>query len=341
MRIALLAPPWVPVPPPLYGGTELVIDRLARGFQDAGHEVILYTTRDSTCPVTTEWTLEHSEGNRIGATVPELAHILEAYARLDELDVDIIHDHTMFGPAYARAFPQRKVVTTIHGPLDGELAPIYARLGRHVALIAISHAQRRSAPEINVSRVIHHGIDAAEFPVGKGDGGYFLFLGRMAPEKGAHRATEAAFKAGVPLLMAAKMREEAEFEYFDKFVHPYLNHDIQYLGEVPHEQKLELLAGARGLLNPIRWNEPFGLVMIEALACGTPVLSFPEGAAREIVQDGLTGFLCHDVPDMADAIGRVERIDRTACRAAVEGYFSTERMVAEHLQLFEELTGSR
>src|SRR5206468_6246356 len=138
-------------------------------------------------------------------------------------------------------------------------------------------------------------------------------------------------------MMAAKMREPWEREYFETQVEPYLTDEIRYLGEVPHEQKLELLAGAAALLFPIRWNEPFGLVMVEALACGTPVLAFPEGAAPEIVDDGRTGFLCHDVTEMAEAIGQVDTIDRATCRAAVEGYFSSGRMVREHLELFEDV----
>jgi glycosyltransferase involved in cell wall biosynthesis len=145
----------------------------------------------------------------------------------------------------------------------------------------------------------------------------------------------------VPLIMAAKMREPWEFDYFDVYVKPYLNDEIRYLGEVPHEEKLQLIAGAMALLNPIQWPEPFGLVMIEAMACGTPVLAFPEGAAPEIVEDGKTGFLCHDTSDMADAIGRIHQLDRAACRAEVEGYFSTKRMVDEHLNLFEELMGAK
>jgi glycosyltransferase involved in cell wall biosynthesis len=243
------------------------------------------------------------------------------------------------GPVYAERFPDLRVVTTIHGPFNEELADIYGRFARRVPVIAISHAQRRNVPDIPIARVIHHGLDAEEFPYGQGDGGYLLYLGRMAPEKGAHRAMEAAHKAGVPLLMAAKMREQREFDYFETYVKPYLNPDIQYLGEVPHEEKLQLLAGARALLNPIRWPEPFGLVMIEAMACGTPVLAFPEGAAPEIVEDGRTGYLCHDVADMAEAIGRIDKLDRVACRQVIEGYFSTRRMVAEHLALFEDLLG--
>ena len=144
-----------------------------------------------------------------------------------------------------------------------------------------------------VARVIHHGIDASTFPVGQGDGGYLLFLGKMTPEKGAHRALEAAFKAGQRLILAGKVREPAERWYFERYVAPYLNDRLRFVGEVSQEEKRDLLAGARALLFPIRWNEPFGIVMLEALACGTPVLAFDEGAAGEVVEDGRTGLPVH------------------------------------------------
>jgi glycosyltransferase involved in cell wall biosynthesis len=335
MRIAVIAPPWAPVPPALYGGIELVVDRLAQGFAAAGHEVLLYTTGDSTSSVPKQWVLPESEGMRIGMAVPELRHVIHAYDAVQGFD--IVHDHTVFGPIYAQRFPDLKVVTTIHGPFNAELRDIYKTIAETVPVIAISHAQRAPVPEIPIARVIHHGMNPAHFPYGNGDGGYVLFLGRMNPDKGAHRAIEVAQKAGVKLLMAAKMREAWELDYFDAQVRPHLSEDVQYLGEVPHAEKLDLLAGARALLNPIRWNEPFGLVMTEALACGTPVIAFAEGAAPEIIWDGVTGFLCADEGEMADAIGRVGDIDRAACRGAIEGYFSEERMVREHLELFEEL----
>jgi glycosyltransferase involved in cell wall biosynthesis len=246
------------------------------------------------------------------------------------------------GPVYAaNRFPGMPVVTTIHGPFNDELSEIYGRIAKDVPIIAISNAQHAPAPDIPVAKVIHHGLDAADFPFSEKPDDYVLFLGRMSPEKGAHRAMEAAWKADVPLIMAAKMREPWEFEYFDTYVKPYLNDRIRYYGEVPHEHKLELLAGARALLFPIRWNEPFGMVMIEALACGTPVLAFPEGAAPEVVEHGRTGFLCHDIGDMAEAIERVGELDRKLCRQAVEGYFSTDRMVADHLELFEDVISAR
>jgi glycosyltransferase involved in cell wall biosynthesis len=340
MRIGLIAPPWTPVPPPLYGGIELVVDELARGFSAAGHDVVLFTTGDSTCPVERRYVLPEAEGMRIGAAVPELRHALAAYAALD--DCDVIHDHTVAGPLLAAGAPSGvPVVTTVHGPLGEDLVPLYRAMAGRASIIAISHAQHRPAPEVAVTAVIHHGIEAANFPVGDGrgdsDGPYCLFLGRMAPDKGAHRAIDAARRVGMRLLMAAKMREASEIRYFTEEVEPLLGPDAVYLGEVPHERKLELLGSASALLFPIRWNEPFGLVMLEAMACGTPVLAFPEGAAPEVVEDGRTGFLCEDEAHMARALDGIAAIDRADSRAAVEGYFSTVRMVDDHLALFTSL----
>jgi len=341
MRIALIAPPWTPIPPPLYGGIELVVDQTARGLVAAGHDVTLFATGDSTCPVPLKWSLAQAEGMRIGMAVPELRHVIHAYEEL--ADHDVVHDHTMMGPFYSEHYPGLPVVTTIHGPFNEELKDLYRHLGPRVPIICISHAQRRAAPEVPVARVIHHGLDASAFEFGDGagdeEGEYFVFLGRMSPDKGAHRAIEVARKAGVRVLMAAKMREPWERTYFDESVAPLLGPDAVYLGEVPHERKLELLAGARALLFPIRWNEPFGMVMLESMACGTPVIAFPEGAAPEVVEDGHTGFLCEDESEMVDALGRVGELQREDCRASVEGYFSTRRMVAEHVELYEELVG--
>ena len=339
MRIGLIAPPWTPIPPVLYGGIELVVDQLARGMQEAGHEVLLYATGDSTCPVPTQWVLPEAEGQRIGMAVPELRHVIHAYEAVKECDV--VHDHTIMGPFHAEHYPGLPVATTIHGPFNDELTDLYRVTADRVPLIAISHAQHRAAPQIPVARVIHHGVEASQFPMGDGsgdaDGPYVLFLGRMADDKGCHRAIEVARRAGVRILMAAKMREPSEMRYFAEFVEPLLGEDVVYLGEVSHERKLELLAGARALLFPIRWNEPFGMVMIEAMACGTPVIAFKEGAAPEVVSDGQTGFLVDDVEAMATAIGRLDELSRSDCRSAVENYFSTGRMAAEHVALFESL----
>ena len=336
MRVAVVAPPWAPIPPALYGGIEQAVDCECRGLAALGHDVRLFATGDSTCPVSTEWVLERSEGTRIGFTVPELRHVLAAYEAVGT-GYDIIHDHTMIGPVYASALVDVPVVTTIHGPLNVELTEIYRRIADRVPLIAISQAQLRAHADLPVAGVIHHGVDVADFTPGDGQGGYCMYLGRMVAEKGAHRAIVAAREAGIPILLAGKMREPWETEYFASEIEPLLGDDVQYLGEVPYEEKLRLLGGAKATLFPIRWNEPFGLVMLESMACGTPVLAFKEGAAPEVVADGRTGYLCDDTSDMADHLRAVDKIDRDECRADVEVRFSTERMAREHAELFERV----
>ena len=339
MRVGLIAPPWVPVPPPRYGGTEAVVDRLARGLVAAGHEVILFATGDSTCPVPTRWAFPRAQGLRLGSDPIERQHILSAYAVLARADVDVIHDHTMLGPLYACGLPGPPIVTTCHGPLTETAASFYESIADRVAVVAISAAQRRSAPRVSVAAVIHHGIESDRFPIGAGDGGYVLFLGRMAPEKGPHRAIAAARRAGVPIVLAAKMWEPCERRFFEEQVEPLLGEDATYVGEVGTEAKLELLGGAVALVNPILWPEPFGLVMIEALACGTPVVTFPQGAAPEIVDHGITGYLCDDEADMAAAVQRIASgaLDRAACRSAVETRFSVDGMVGKYVDLYERL----
>jgi len=339
VRIAVISPPWVPVPPPAYGGTEAVIDRLARGFLAAGHEVLLFATGDSTCAVDRRWVFDQADGLRMGLAVPELHHLVHAYDAVRGFDV--VHDHTVVGPVYAERFPDQLVVTTNHGPFVEELATIYRAVAHRVPIIAISHAQAATAGDIPIAGVILHGIDPERFPVGKGDGGYFAFLGRMAPDKGARRAAIVARDAGVRLLIAAKMQEPLEQQYFQQQVEPILGDGVEYIGEVDVEGKMRLLGGAHALLNPIRWAEPFGLVMLEALACGTPVVAFPEGAAPEIVDDGVTGFLCDDEADMVSKLPLVHDLDRAACRRVAERRFSTKRMVREHVALFEDLLSQR
>lgn len=339
VKIGIVAPPWAPIPPELYGGIEQAVDCECRGLVAAGHEVLLFATGDSTCPVPTRWLLEHSEGSRIGSAVPELRHVLAAYEAVG--DCDIIHDHTMVGPVYASALTATPVVTTIHGPLNVELIDIYSRIAGRVPLIAISHAQLRAHPALPVAGVIHHGVDVDDFPRGEGRGDYCMYLGRMVADKGAHRAVLAAREAGIPILLAGKMREPSETAYFESYIEPLLGDGVEYLGEVPYPEKVRLLGDARATLFPIRWNEPFGLVMLESLACGTPVLAFREGAAPEVVADGRTGWLCEDESDMAAKLAAIGRIDRDECRRDVATRFSTERMAREHAELFERVLRGR
>jgi glycosyltransferase involved in cell wall biosynthesis len=337
MRIGMVAPPWAPIPPDLYGGIEQAVDNLARGLHRAGHEVLLFATGDSTCPVPRQSLLAVAEGVRMGFSVPEVRHVMAAYEAVS--DFDVVHDHTIVGPLYAERYPDLPVVTTVHGPLNEELADIYRRLAVRVPLIGISEALGRAAPDIPMARVIHHAVDTDAFSVGPG-GDYCLFLGRMSPDKGPQRAIDVARAAGVPLLMAGKMREPWEHLFFEREIAPHLGDDIEYLGEVSFERKVELLGGARTTLFPIRWNEPFGLVMLESMACGTPVLAFAEGAAPEVVEHGRTGFLCETEEQMSEAVHSVGELDRAQCRLAVDEHFSIGRMVDDHVALYEELIGA-
>lgn len=338
MRIGLVAPPGLPVPPPAYGGTESVIDRLARGLVLAGHEVLLAAARNSTCPVPRVGATEEAPESApvCAETNLELRHVVTSYAAMT--DVDVVHDHTMVGPLCRHAPAGTPVVTTAHGPFDATLRPLYAAMrGVGVGVIAISHHQASTADGVPLVGVIHHGVDVDSIPEGRGDGGYASFLGRMSPEKGPRHAALAARAAGVPLRMAAKLREPAEREYFEAHVKPLLCSDVEFVGELGHVEKLDLVGGSFALLNPIQWAEPFGLVMIEALATGTPVVATPMGSAPELVQDGVTGHLRTGLSALAEALLGAADLDRAACRVDAAHRFSSDRMVAEHVRLYEEL----
>jgi glycosyltransferase involved in cell wall biosynthesis len=336
MRIGLIAPPWVPVPPPAYGGTESVIDRLARGLARTGHEVLLAAAANSSCPVPQVEGTDPAtdQGPACADTITELRHVITGYAAMTE--VDIVHDHTVTGPFYGPARTGRPVATTAHGPFDATLGPIY-RAMRGVALVAISHHQAATAHGAPIAGVIHHGLDVTSVPQGRGTGGYASFLGRMSPDKGPREAALMARAAGVPLRMAAKLREPAELEYFNAQVKPLLGPDVEFLGELGCAEKLELVGDSIALVNPLQWAEPFGLVMIEALATGTPVVATPVGSAPEIVDNGVTGYLRSGLSQLAAALLDATELDRAQCRAVAVHRFSSERMVADHLQLYQEL----
>jgi len=344
MRIGLVAPPWVSVPPVAYGGTETVLDALARGLVSLGHEVLLVTTADSTCPVPKHAVMQSAATEQMGTSVIELTYVVGAYEAVKAYD--IVHDHTIVGPIYSERFAGLPVVTTCHGPFRGPLEPggrfdatfehLYRAIAGRVPVIGISHDQASRAGDIPVATVIHHGIDPAAFEPGDGDGNYVAFLGRMSPNKGVHRAALAARAAGIPLKIAARM-SGWERDYFDAEVAPLLGGEIEYVGELDADDKRTLLRGARALVNPIRWPEPFGMVMIESLACATPVITFPEGAAPEIIDHGSTGFLCNSDDEMVDALQRIDELSRDACRHAVETRFSYERMARDHVKFYEQV----
>jgi glycosyltransferase involved in cell wall biosynthesis len=334
VRIGVIAPPWIAVPPPAYGGTEAVLDNLARGLAALGHDVTLFTVGESTCPVTRRHRYPTAM-EPMGNVAIELAHTLTAYETL--ADVDIIHDHTLAGPLITAHTSRTPVAVTHHGPFTQDMRHIFLAAARDAAVVAISGHQARTAGEVPITAVIHHGIDTHTYRPGPGDGGYLLFLGRMCPDKGVHHAVHVAHRARRRLVLACKMREPEELDYFHREIRPLLGPRDELIIEPELPQRLDLLRHAEALLNPICWPEPFGLVMPEALACGTPVLAFPNGAAPEIVEHGRTGYLCTDEDAMLAALRHVPALDRHKCRAAAEHGFSLRRMARDHERLYRHL----
>lgn len=334
MRIGLIGGPWIPVPPPAYGGTERVVDNLARGFAAAGHDVVLAVPSDSGCPLPRVPGMRASMAVEPDWAVSELSHVIRAYEGLG--DMDLIHDHTVVGPLYGRRPASVPVATTIHGALTAPAADVYREIGRNTSIIGISHDQVRHCPDVPVTRIIHHGLDLSTVPQGTGQGGYLCFVGRMSPDKGVMEAIAIARKAGIPLRIAAKMRELGEVRYYREVVAPQLGPNEEFMGEIGDAEKYKLMGEAVAFLNPIQWAEPFGLVMIESLATGTPVVGTPVGSAPEVVEHGTTGYLA-SLQELPALVPQAAALSRDACRASVEQRFSAGRMVADHLDLFAHI----
>lgn len=326
LRIALIAPPWIPVPPPGYGGTERVIALLADGLVAAGHDVTLFAAAGSQTAARLVVPLPRPP-DFIGADADADAfHTLAAH--LAALDFDIVHDHTALGPAFAALRAGGPpVVHTLHGPWTESSRRKLGLVHERVHLVAISDAQRRANTDVRYAGVVHNGVDLARHPYRADKEDFCVFVGRVNPEKGPEIAIDVARAAGLPLTMIVKRAEPGEHEYWDTVVAPRLGSDVTVLEQPPHAVKVDLVGRARATICPITWPEPFGLVLAESLACGTPVITRPLGAAPEIVVDGVTGFLCDTVREMADAVGRAAALDPADCRARAEARFSETAMV--------------
>jgi glycosyltransferase involved in cell wall biosynthesis len=335
LRVGLIAPPWLPVPPTGYGGIETIINVLAEGLVAHGHEVVLFAAADSTCPVELRSAIGPAPGVDVGGSAVEIHHAVSAYESLR--DVDLIHDHTAIGPLVGFAERRANVVTTNHNPFSPPYGSGFALVSRSIAVVAISEHQASTARDVAIAQVVHHGLDPSVFPVGSGSDGSLVFLGRMSPSKGPDRAIAIAKAAGVPIVLAGKQHTDAERDFFEAKIRPALASDVTFVGELGALDKMALLGGALALINPISWDEPFGMVMVEALACGTPVLAFARGAAPEIVAPGVTGFLADDEAGLIDAVAHLDGLDRSACRAAVEGHFSADRMVDDYVTLYDRV----
>lgn len=338
MKIAEIAPPWFAVPPAGYGGIEWVVALLADGLIERGHDVTLFASGGSITRAKLESAFENPPGGpNIGKAYYEIVHALTAYRRRDEFDV--IHDHCgIIGPAIG-AHIGRPVVHTLHGPFTEDAKHVYGLLSGPIHVVAISKAQRSFCPGLNYAGTVYNGIDLDRYPFRPKKEDFLLFLGRINREKGPEVAVEVAARAGMKLVMAVKRAEDFEKEYWREVVEPRLTGSEQIIGEISVEEKADLLGRARAVLFPIQWPEPFGLVMTEAMACGTPVVSFTLGAAPEVIAQGRTGFLVQTVDEMVAAVNRVDEIDPEACRAHVAERFSAGAMVAGYEEIFERLLG--
>ena len=321
LRIAMLAPPWIPVPSPGYGGVESVVSTLTEAMVGRGHDVTLFCAPGSTSRANVVNLLQRAHPNEIERSLYESDHVGAAFDRIDDVGAggfDVVHDHCGFASLAMANRIDTPLLHTLHGAFTPETSAFYARHGHKAALVGISTAQLAAAPpELRTVTSIPNPIDVRSWPLQERKGDYVLWIGRITPERGPHRAIAAARAVDVPIVLAGVVAPGQQ-PFFDREIAPHIDGTrVRFAGEVGGSVRRSLFARARGLLMPIRWQAPFGMVMIEALACGTPVIAFPEGAARELVVDGTTGFLVEDERAMAAAIGALSRIDPRACRAWV------------------------
>lgn len=330
---------------------------LCRGLAQRGHEILLVTTGDAVRqhgiesrslferPIAGLGSSREPESEPSLVRTAEIEHAAFGHRVATDWGAEIIHDHTVTGPAVGTALRLGglgpAVVTTHHGPFTDRVGAVFVALSRVVPVIALSRSHARHSNGADIAAVIHHGVDLERFrpqPVTRSSAA--LFVGRLSPDKGVEMAIRVARRAGVELLIAAKMREAAEREYFGEFVQPLLGHGVEYVGEVTRKDLVPLMSSARCLLNPIHWNEPFGLVVIEALACGLPVVTTPRGAMVELVEDGRTGFIRSTVDDLASAVRNITAIERSECRAEANRRFSMDRVAADHERLYARVAAT-
>jgi len=333
LKIAQIAPPWIAVPPLGYGGIEWVVALLADELAARGHDVTLFASGGSVTKAKLDSVFDPAPGpTKIGDTYLEVMHAFHAYERAGEFDV--IHDHSgMVGLAIA-ASVGHNVVHTVHGPLIEDALRWYRMVSGRVDFVAISDSQMKPGPDLSWAGRVYNGIPVERYPFRTDKEDFLLFVGRVNREKGPEVAVDVARRTGARLVMAAAIKEKFEQAYWDENVKPILTGKEEILGEITVDEKADLMARARAVLFPIQWEEPFGLVMAEANACGTPVLAFPRGAVPEVIADGETGFLCADAAAMSEAVGRVEEIDPHACRARVEKMFSAQAMTSGYEDVY-------
>lgn len=341
MRIAQVAPLTEAVPPKLYGGTERVVHWLTEELVALGNDITLFASGDSqtSAKLDAGW----PKALRLDGSIrdPNALH-MEMLERVrqkcDEDEFDFLHFHLDYYPFSLFARQPTPYLTTLHGRLDlPEHQPVFTTFSKS-PVISISNAQRRPVPQANFVRTVYHGLPEKLLTPQPVTPSYLAVLGRIAPEKGVDRAIKIAIRAGIPLKIAAKI-DRADQDYYDAIVRPLMNHPlVEYIGEIGDHEKPHFLSGAFGLLLPIDWPEPFGLVMIESMACGTPVIAYNRGSVPEIIDEAVTGFIVEDETSAVAAVGRLAQMDRAAVRKQFEARFTARRMALDYLAAYRGLT---
>jgi glycosyltransferase involved in cell wall biosynthesis len=341
MRIAQVAPLYESVPPTLYGGTERVVSYLTEALVQAGHDVTLFATGDS---ITTARLVSPTpRALRLDPRcVDQMAHhvVLLEHVFREASEFDLVHFHLDYLHYSLSRRASLAQVTTLHGRLDiPDLAPLYSEF-REMPVVSISHAQRMPLPDLSWVGTVYHGLPDNLYRFHPEPGKYLAFVGRISPEKRVDRAIRIALRTEMPLLIAAKV-DKVDREYFDNVIAPLLRSDlIEYIGEVGDIEKGELLGGASALLFPIAWPEPFGLVMIEAMACGTPTIAYRCGSVPEVMQHGRTGFIVDTFDEALVATEHLDTVPRADCRAAFEERFTAERVARDYLGVYDSVLGT-
>jgi len=333
MRIAVLSPISWRTPPLHYGPWESVVSLLTEELVQTGLDVTLFATADSrtsgklvaVCPH------PYSEDDSVDPKVAECLHISEIFERADEFD--IIHNNFDFLPLTYSGLVETPVITTIHGFSSPSIVPVYKKYNDRGHYVAISDSDK--SPELDYIATIHHGIDVAQFPFSGAKGEYLLFFGRIHPHKGVYEAIQVAQRIGRKLVIAGIIQDQ---DYFAARVQPYIDGTtVEYIVSVGPDQRADVLGGALALLHLISFDEPFGLSLVESMACGTPVVAFNRGSMPEIIRDGETGYIVEDIEGAINAVATIESIDRPKCRADVEQRFTSARMARDYVRVYEEI----
>lgn len=337
MKIAMLSPLSWRTPPRHYGPWENIVSLLTEQLVNMGQDVTLFATGDSHTSGKLAWVCErpYSEDPSINPKVWECLHIAEVFRRADEFD--LIHNHFDFLPLSYSTFSRTPVITTIHGFSSPSILPVYQKYNKQTSYVAISDADRCN--DLDYIATIHHGIDLAQFQYRSGAGDYLLFFGRIHAEKGVRETIEVAKKSKLRLVIAGIIQDET---YFKEQVEPHIDGSmVQFIGSVGPERRQEVMAGARALLHLIDFDEPFGLSVIESMACGTPVIAFARGSMPELIRDGKTGFLVDDVEAAVQAVDRIDSLNRQTCREEVEQRFTCQRMAKDYLDVYQQILDQR